>query len=157
MTAAFNFQKIECEGCRKAWKLYKKSVKLAKKGIKRQDWLRILSAKALYEDRTNHADDERQCPLIIVIGRARRQKQFICWNCEKTLYASWSRYSESVFCRYCFATLFNDWIDGKINVKEVQAMFTLRSQEPYMSPGLWDEFRWDKEKDKMVPRRKKNG
>lgn len=147
---------LKCSACKEAWRLYKKARRFEKKkAYKYGRWLRVKAAKLLYEDRENHLENAREIPLIIVCGAADRQKVNACWNCNKGLYASWSKYYESIFCKFCFATLFTDWLDGKIDDKGVQKLYEDRQKEPYMASGLWEDFRWSKKKQDLVRRKKK--
>lgn len=170
LMASFNWQSINCTECLRAWTLYKKARKMYKKferlGVndknrhlaRRSSWLKVKAAKILYEHREQHLEKgkEREVPLIIIGGEANRQKQFMCWNCERDLYAQHSKWSEAMFCRHCLATFFSDWLQGKITNEQVRKMYEDRCKEPYMSNGLWEDFRWSKKKQNMV-RRKKDG
>lgn len=158
---------LGCQDCKEAWRLYLKSKKLMKrfkeKGgndkhralARRADWLLVKAAQVIYEDRENHLEESRDVPLFICNGRAQRVRQFACWNCNKGLYASWSRYMECIFCKYCFATMYTSWLEGKMDNKEVAKYYEDHHGEPYMSNGIWEDYYWDK-KAKDMKKRKKN-
>jgi len=155
-------ENISCSGCYQAWKYYRKGRRLIKlfyeKGaneknksiLRRGCWLLVRSAQALFEDRENHVDKPRQVPLFISAGSVSKLKRFRCWNCEKRLYGSFSKYSEALFCRYCFATFFVDWLTGKIDDSQVSKIYLEKSKEPHISNGRWEDFQWDKKKKDAV-------
>jgi hypothetical protein len=162
LASLYKAEPTGCDGCIEAWRLYKKARKLQKLFkkrdeknenkhlLRRADWLLGKSAQALYEDRENHRSHERACSLYICSGRARRLYQFKCWNCEETLYVQHSKWLEGVFCKNCFATIWTDWTDGKIDEAEALAMY----ERGVSASGLWEDFYWSKKARAMKHRRK---